>query len=52
MFPNEFMLACVSRRMHGFKGLSRWTHHFLLIIWLSLLAAAPPTGEYDTHTGH
>ncbi|XP_078136342.1 uncharacterized protein adgrg2a isoform X2 [Sander vitreus] len=32
------------RRMHGlcFKGCWRWTHHFLLVIWLSLMTATPP----------
>ncbi|XP_070841852.1 adhesion G-protein coupled receptor G2-like [Chaetodon trifascialis] len=38
------MSPCVSRRMCGlfFEGQWRWTHRFPLIIWLLLLAAAPP----------
>ncbi|XP_051267139.1 uncharacterized protein LOC127369628 isoform X2 [Dicentrarchus labrax] len=38
------MLLKSIRRMHGlcFKGQWRWTQHFLLVIWLLLLAAAPP----------
>ncbi|XP_078018845.1 uncharacterized protein adgrg2a isoform X2 [Epinephelus lanceolatus] len=38
------MLLKSIRRMHGlcFEGRWRWTHHFLLVIWLSLLAATPP----------
>ncbi|XP_026219871.1 mucin-3A isoform X2 [Anabas testudineus] len=34
------MLLKSRRRMYGFKGLWRWTHHFPLIIWLSLLPTA------------
>lgn len=49
MFSVQFKLAPVCRMMHGFKGLSRWTHHFLLIIWLSGLTAAPPAGEHTWH---
>ncbi|XP_076617091.1 uncharacterized protein adgrg2a isoform X2 [Chaetodon auriga] len=38
------MSPCVSRRMCGlfFEGQWRWTHRFPLVIWLLLLAAAPP----------
>ncbi|XP_040922234.1 uncharacterized protein LOC121200796 [Toxotes jaculatrix] len=31
------------RRMDGFEGQWRWTHHFLLVNWVLLVAAAPPT---------
>nr|XP_043896803.1 uncharacterized protein LOC122778739 [Solea senegalensis] len=31
------------RRMYGFDGRWTWAHRFHLIIWLLLLAAAPPT---------
>ncbi|KAM6908137.1 adhesion G-protein coupled receptor G2 [Lycodopsis pacificus] len=33
--------------MHGlrFEGWWRWTHHFLFVIWLLLLAATPPKAE-------
>ncbi|XP_034428984.1 mucin-3A, partial [Hippoglossus hippoglossus] len=30
------------RRMYGFEERWRWKHHFLLVTWFVLLAAAPP----------
>ncbi|KAF1373236.1 hypothetical protein PFLUV_G00258280 [Perca fluviatilis] len=38
------MLLKSIRRMEGlcFEGRWRWTHHFLLVIWLSLMTATPP----------
>lgn len=44
----EFKSPYVSRRMYGlgFERQRRWTHSLALVIWLWLLAATPPRGNY------